>query len=183
MYAAPVRIWIAVVPALAACTCSKMESGESSAAAEAEVLAGEFAANHPELGTWKIQPIGCEDGREYGFQGILFRFPLPPRPAQPAEAPPPSPAPPSRTPASPPEEIRLDLARDGDNTIELRYPDRDATVRKLRERECASFTGSLTRRELGRTGPVRMVGSGSVDCPAFGLHVRFEVNGCLPKRK
>jgi hypothetical protein len=173
------RTWIMVVPALAATACPKTESGGESSP---EVLTGEFKANHPELGTWTIRPIGCEDGQAYGFQGILFRFPLPPKPAQPPEAPPPSTAPPSRTPSSPPEEIRLDLARDGDNTIELRYPDRDATVRKLRERECASFTGSLTRH-VRQSGAVRMRGNGSVDCPAFGLHVRFEVNGCLPQRK
>lgn len=167
----------------AAFGCKKIESSGESSSAASEVMSGEFTANHTELGTWTVRPIGCEDGREYGFQGILFRFPLPARPAQPPEAPPPSPSPPSRTPPSPPEEIRLDLARDGDNVIELRYPDRDATVRRIRERECASFTGTLRRLERGPTGPVRLRGSGTVDCPAFGLRVRFEVDGCLPNRK
>lgn len=159
--------------ALAAFACKKVESPE--------VMSGEFAANHPELGTWSVRPIGCEDGRAYGFQGILFRFSLPARPAQPPEAPPPSP--PSRTPSVPPEEIRLDLARNGDNVIELRYPDRDATVRRIRERECASITGTLNRKERGPTDPVRLRGSGTVDCPAFGLRIQFDVDGCLPNRK
>lgn len=171
--------WLVVI-ALIGCR-KETPSSEVDWLNKPETMTGEFTANHAELGTWKIAPIGCEDGREYGFQGVLFRFALPSAPPPTAEATPPGP--PSRTPALPPEEVRLDMAREGDNVIELRYPDRDATVRKVRERECASFTGSMVRHELGPTGPVRMVGSGTVDCPAFGLHVRFDVDGCLPKRK
>ncbi|MBL0214386.1 MAG: hypothetical protein IPQ07_10915 [Myxococcales bacterium] len=177
------RRWF-VVLALAGCE-SKQEAKPSSEVDwlnKPETMTGAFSANHAELGTWKVAPIGCEDGREYGFQGVLFRFALPPAPPPTAEATPPGP--PSRTPAMPPEEIRLDMARDGDNVIELRYPDRDATVRKVRERECAAFTGSMVRHELDPSGkPVRLVGKGIVDCPAFGLHVSFDVDGCLPKRK
>lgn len=142
-------------------------------------VSGEFSANHPELGTWTIRPTACEDGREYGFQGLLLRFTLPPAVPVTPEAPPP--AVPSRTPATGPEEIRLDLARTGDNVIELRYPDRDGTVRRVRERECAAITGSLTRTE-SEGGPTKVRGSGSIDCPAFGLRGRFEVVGCIPRR-
>lgn len=144
------------------------------------VLAAEFSANHPELGTWTARPTGCEDGRDYGFKGIVFRFALPARPPAPAEAP--AATPPSRIPATAPEEIRLDLARNGDNVIELRYPDRDGTVRRVRERECASITGAVHRTERGPSRPVRVRGTGSFECPAFGLRGRFEVDGCLPAR-
>lgn len=177
-YAVLMRASLAI---LVLASCTKQAEPETDWSTKPETLSGVFSANHPDLGTWKISPIACEDGREYGFQGALFRFALPAAPPPTAEAP--APPPPSRTPGMPPEEIRLDMARDGDNTIELRYPDRDATVRKLRERECASFSGSMVRHELGPTGPVRLVGKGVVDCPAFGLHVTFDVDGCLPKRR
>lgn len=159
---------------------SDSSSDTASSTPKPETMTAEFSANHPELGTWKVSPVACEDGREYGFQGVLFRFALPPAPPATAEATPP--AAPSRTPALPPEEIRLDFAREGDNTVELRYPDRDATVRKLRERECASFTGSMVRHDSNPSA-VRLVGKGTVECPAFGLHIAFDVDGCLPKRK
>jgi hypothetical protein len=182
-YPRGMRIWLLL---LALAGCKKVSSGddtppESDWATRRETLTGEFTANHPELGTWKIVPISCEDGHDYGFQGALFRFALPPAAPPTAEATPP-PAP-TRTPTVPPEEIRLDMARDGDNVLELHYPDRDSTVRKIRERECASFAGSMVRHELGPVGPVRLVGKGTVDCPAFGLHIAFDVDGCLPKRK
>jgi hypothetical protein len=144
-------------------------------------VTGEFSANHPELGTWTVRPTSCEDGREYGFQGILFRFTLPPGPPVTPEAP--VPAAPSRTPATGPEEIRLDLARTGDNVIELRYPDRDGTVRRVRERECASITGALERTETGEGQPAKVNGKGSIDCPAFGLRGTFEVAVCRPERR
>lgn len=162
-------------------TGCKSKASLESAPAKAQTMTGEFSANHAELGTWKVAPLACEDGREYGFQGVLFRFALPPAPPATAEAVPPTA--PSRTPAMPPEEIRIDFARAGDNTVELRYPDRDATVRKLRERECASFSGSMVRHESGPGQPVRLVGKGTVECPAFGLRIAFDVDGCLPPRK
>ncbi len=141
---------------------------------------GEFAADHPELGTWTATPIACEDGQAYGFVGIVFRFALPAS-SPTAEAPPPPVGTASRTPTTQPEEIRLDLARNGDNVIELRYPDRDGTVRRVRERECAAITGSLNRREFDG-GVVRVRGQGRLDCPAFRLRASFDVDGCLPRR-
>jgi len=149
-------------------------------------LTGSFSAAHPELGTWTIEPIACESGRDYGFQGVLFRFPLPPAAPASAEAPAEQVvAPPPRTPAAPPEEIRFDAARDGDNTIELHYADRDATVRLIRERECASITGAVKQTNITYNDRplVRLSGSIEFDCPAFGLHGRAEFDGCIPSLK
>lgn len=168
------RLAIALLPLLAA--CKKDPDGSRN------VLVGEFTANHAELGTWKATPTACEDGQAYGFKGILFRFSLPAAPPATPEAPAAAAPAPSRTPTTPPEEIRLDLARDGDNVIELRYPDREGTVRRVRERECASITGSLVRTERGEGQPVPVRGKGALDCPAFGLRAAFEVDGCVPVR-
>jgi hypothetical protein len=170
------RLACAVVLATALAGCRKEP--------EQDRLDGEFSADHPELGTWKVKPVSCESGQAYGFQGVLFRFALPPAPPAPAEAAA-QPAPPPNTPTTPPEEIRIDVAREGDNVVELRYPDRAGTTRRYRERECASMTGNITQAAVNdNVGPrFRLTGELTISCPAFKLEGHATFAGCLPPRK
>jgi hypothetical protein len=123
-------------------------------------LEGSFSADHPDIGTWSLTPTSCESGRDHGFVGMLYRFDA----------------------GAPIQELRIDVARDGDNLIEIHYPDRDATVKRIREAECATIGGSITQQNVSLNGRpmVRLVGVSELDCPDFKLKGHAEFDGCLP---
>lgn len=124
-------------------------------------LVGSFSAGNKELGEWTLAPIGCLDGTERGFKGVVFTFPN----------------------GAPVEELRLDNSRDGDNVVEVRLADRHGTVYRVREAECESVTGSVVVEHLEVNGrPMRSIeGEISFACAAQGLKGHATFDGCLPR--
>ena len=123
-------------------------------------LSGEFRSTSEEFGSWSLSPVSCEVGRNADFMGMVFRFPV----------------------DAPVEEIRIDGRVQGDNVVEIRYPDADATVRRVREADCREISGDTELQNITYNGRpvIRAKGVLVYDCLGGALRGRAEYDGCLP---
>jgi hypothetical protein len=102
-------------------------------------LTGSFSASGGKLGTWTVSPSRCLDGKERGFEGLLFVFE-----------------------DGPVKELRIDTARKSQSTVSVLLGDERASLIKLRERDCQRV--SVKRLASNRRQPpkARAVQTGSV---------------------
>jgi len=126
-------------------------------------LVGSFSSTNEQLGIWTLSPTACISGRERGFQGIAFDFPM----------------------GGPIEEVRIDVARKGDHVVEVRLADRHGTVYRVRERECETIAGSVDQQHIDVAGRqmVRLRGHTKFACPSQGLKGEATFDGCLPENR
>jgi hypothetical protein len=115
--------------------------------------------HEPDLGSWQIEPTSCMDGKERGFDGIIFAF---------------------RT--GPVREIRVDSSRPNDNIVEIRLADANPNPPRFQERDCKKIAGTIRRSSVVLNGRhmYRLAGSFEIDCPEHGLSGTAVFDGCLP---
>jgi hypothetical protein len=118
-------------------------------------LEGSFTASGGKLGTWTVTPSGCLDGKERGFEGMLFVFE-----------------------EGPVRELRIDTARKKQNTVSVHLDDESGSVVQLRERECQVISGErhVSNRQLDGRDMRRLRGNVRIVCPGLKGQARFD--GC-----
>jgi hypothetical protein len=121
-------------------------------------LEGSFSGSGDKLGDWTVTPSGCLDGKERGFEGILFVFE-----------------------DGPVKELRVDTSRKKHNTISVHLDDAKASVVQLRERDCKVIDGErhVSSRTLNGRNMRRLRGHVRIVCP--GLEGQAKFDGCLPE--
>jgi hypothetical protein len=121
-------------------------------------LQGSFTAKGGKLGTWTVTPSRCLDGKERGFEGMLFVFD-----------------------EGPVKELRIDTSRKKHNTLSVHLDDESGSVVQLRERDCQSIRGEthVSNRTLNGRPMRRLRGNLRIICP--GLEGQATFDGCLPE--
>jgi hypothetical protein len=121
-------------------------------------LKGSFTAKGGKLGTWTVTPTRCMDGKERGFEGMLFVFD-----------------------EGPVKELRIDTSRKKHNTVSVHLDDETGSVVQLRERDCQTLRGEVhaSNRTLNGRPMRRLRGNVRIVCPALEGQATFD--GCLPE--
>src|SRR5688572_24001357 len=136
---------------------NRVEAGAARQFSNAE-LAGSFSASGGKLGDWTITPTGCLDGKERGFEGMLFVFE-----------------------EGPVRELRIDTTRKRQNVVSVHLDDEKGSVVQLRERDCQVIDGErhVSNRQLNGRDMRRLRGKVRIVCP--GLKGQAKFDGCLPE--
>lgn len=121
-------------------------------------LEGSFTASGGELGAWTVSPSRCLEGKERGFEGVLFMFE-----------------------DGPVKELRVDLTRKKQSSVSVRLDDEESSLVQLRERDCQVLSGErrVSNRLLNGRNVRRLRGSVRIVCPGLKGQARFD--GCLPE--
>lgn len=135
---------------------NRIEAGAARQLSNAS-LEGSFSASG-KLGTWTVTPSSCLDGKERGFEGMLFVFE-----------------------EGPVKELRVDTSRKKHNLVSLHMDDESSSVVQLRERDCQTIRGEkhVSSRVLNGREMRRLRGSVRIVCPGLQGQARFD--GCLPE--
>ena len=121
-------------------------------------LEGSFTASGGKLGAWTVTPTRCHEGKERGFEGVVFTFE-----------------------DGPVKQLRVDTTRKKQHSVSVQLDDAKSSVVQLRERECQVLSGErhVSNRQLDGQSVRRLRGSVRIVCPGLKGQARFD--GCLPE--
>ena len=122
-------------------------------------LSGGFRADHSVLGHWESIPQRCLSGRERGFEGVMFTFP-----------------------SGAVRELRVDMERPGNATLEFRFFDPDKQPLRIASGECERLDATVEATVMvvnGRDMDL-LEGQLSIACARYGLRGEASFRGCLP---
>ena len=121
-------------------------------------LEGSFSGSGGKLGTWTLTPTGCLDGKERGFEGMLFVFE-----------------------DGPVKELRVNASPRKHDSVSVHLNDAKGSVIQLRERDCKVIDGErhMSSRSLNGRNMRRLRGHVRIVCP--GLEGQAKFDGCLPE--